>query len=180
MKRLLIFATLAALALLLAITASATTIRPMTIEQLTDSATHVIEGRAVEVWCAWDDQHREILTYTRFSVVKTLKGAAGSQVVVAQLGGTVNGITVRVAGIRHFQVGETALVFLRPGDTPDAMAMAAMQGNFRVGKDSSGQMVASNGVPETSALSGSQVVPYSGRVMPLTALEDRVRRAVSR
>jgi hypothetical protein len=165
--------------LLLSLAAFATTIRPMTVEQMTASATHVIEGQAVDKWVAWDSQHREILTYTRFNVLKTLKGSVGKQVLVAQLGGTLDGLTLRVAGIRHFDVGETTLLFLRPGDTPAAMSLDTMQGNFRVQKDATGDMVASNGLPDMSVLHGSQITTYTGNTVSLGVLETRIRQAAT-
>src|SRR5947209_4884396 len=134
MKRLMILVAVLALAA----AANATTIRPMTIEEMAASATTVIEGQAIDKWSAWDGQHREIMTFTRFNVTKSLKGSAPKQVVVAQLGGTVDGITLHVSGIRHFQIGETTLLFLRPGDTPDVMSLDVMQGNFRIEKDQIG------------------------------------------
>jgi ABC-type glycerol-3-phosphate transport system substrate-binding protein len=176
MKRLMIvFAVLA-----LAAAANATTIRPMTIEEMTASASSVIEGTAVDKWSAWDSQHREIMTFTRFNVLKTLKGSAPNQVVVAQLGGTVGNIKLLVSGIRHFQIGETTLLFLRLGDTPDVMSLDTMQGNFRVVKDQIGEMVASNGMPDVSVLRGSQVVPYQGHTVALSTLESRIQKAVGR
>jgi hypothetical protein len=166
-------------ALLFTLAAAATTIRPMTIEEMAAGASHVVEGQAINVWSAWNTDHSEIMTYTRFNVMKSLKGNASGQIVVAQLGGTVEGRTVRVAGIRHFQVGETALLFLRRGDEPNTMSLDAMQGNFRVEKDATGQMVASNGLPGMSVLRGSQVVTFTGTPVPLTALESRIRKVVS-
>ena len=138
----------------------------------------MIEGQAVKTWAAWDAQHNEILTYTRFNVSKTLKGPASKQVVVAQLGGTVDGFTVKVAGIRHFTVGESALLFLRPGDTPAAMSLSAMQGNFHLEKDETGAVTASNGLPDMSVLRGSQVESFSGNRISLPSLESRIQKAV--
>jgi len=176
MKRLMIiFAVLALVA-----AANATTIRPMTIEEMTASASSVIEGTAVDKWSAWDSQHREIMTFTRFNVLKTLKGSAPNQVVVAQLGGKADGLTLLVSGIRHFQVGETTLLFLRPGDTADVMSLDTMQGNFRIAKDQIGDMVASNGMPDVSVMRGSKVVPYEGHTVALSTLESRIRKAVGR
>jgi len=175
-KRLIVFAAM----LTFAIAAAATTIVPMTIEDLTTNSSAVIEGKAMEVWSAWDSQHQEILTYTRFSVSKTLKGSNTKQVVVAQIGGTVAGYTVKASGVRHFQVGESALLFLRPGETSDVQYLTAVQGNFQLGKDGTGDTVATNGMPDTFVMQGSKVVAYTGKTVSLGALEAKIRKAATK
>lgn len=166
--------------LLLVAFASATTIVPRTVEELTAEASNVVEGKAVATWTSWDSNHLVLLTYTRFAVTKTLKGAATKEMVVQQLGGSDGVLTQKVAGVRQFQVGENTLLFLRPGDSPtDAMVVVGlMQGNFQLVTDSTGKTMASNGVPDTFVLRGSQVGSYSGTHMKLSDLESRIQKAV--
>src|SRR5256885_5765036 len=58
----------------------ATTVIPMSIEELTAAATHVVRGHVIESWSSWDTSHRLIYTYTRFQIDKPLKGTAPSVV----------------------------------------------------------------------------------------------------
>jgi hypothetical protein len=160
--------------------AFATTIVPVSVEDLTASASRVIEGQAVSTWTSWDASHRVLVTYTRFAVSKSLKGAATKEVVVQQLGGTDGVLTQKVAGIRHFQVGESDVLFLRPGDAADdpLVVVGLIQGNFRVMTTSTGQKVATNGVAGVHALTASGVTEYEGSQIPLTELESRIRKVV--
>lgn len=171
---------LAFVLLLMVALASATTIVPRTVEELTAEASNIVEGRAVATWTSWDSNHLVLLTYTRFAVTKTLKGGATKELVVQQLGGSDGMLTQKVAGVRHFQVGENTLLFLRPGDSPnDAMVVVGlMQGNFQLATDSKGMTMANNGVPDTFVLRGSQVGTYSGTHMKLSDLESRIQKAV--
>ncbi len=162
--------------------ASATTIIPVSVERLTRESSHVIEGTATERWSQWNQQHTLIFTYTKFHVMRSLKGQAPNMVVVRQIGGSAEGYTQRVAGVRQWNPGDHAVLFLRPSQSPDGTleVTGLMQGNFLVRTNESGEQVVSNGVPRVSAYqAGSQeVVPYQGAGMKLQQLESRVQKAV--
>lgn len=159
---------------------SATTIIPMSVEDLTRGATFVIEGRATDAWTSWNPEHTVIYTYTRFSVARSLKGSPASNIVVKQAGGVKDGLKQILFGVRHFQVGENAVLFLRPSEAQDgtAVVVGLMQGNFRVTHSASGQTLVSNGVPDASAVTSSgRVTAFSGSIMTLQQLESRVKAA---
>ena len=166
----------------LAAIATATTVVPMSVERLTSISSHVVEGKAVQTWSAWDPSHAMILTYTKFQVQRALKGQPGGVVVVKQLGGRVGAMTQKVAGIHHWQPGEEALLFLRPGMARDGtlVVTGTIQGNFLVRVAEDGTRIASNGMPEVSAYSASTgaVSPFRGNRMALKDLESRVLKAV--
>ena len=162
--------------------ASATTIIPLSVEELADKSTNIFRGNAVETWTAWNQQHTLIYTYTKFEVTKSLKGQAQQVVTVKQLGGQV-GITVqKVAGVRHFTPGEQDLLFLQPSKDNDGtfIVTGLMQGNFLVHRSASGQMLVSNGVPEVSRLevNSGVISRYRGSAMTVDQLESRIRKAV--
>jgi len=75
-KRLLLFAFVTIFASI----AAATTVRPMSIEDLTSGATTIVEGQASDSWSGWNPQHTLIYTFTRFRVSRTLKGTADQTV----------------------------------------------------------------------------------------------------
>ncbi|HUS20101.1 MAG TPA: hypothetical protein VMZ25_10665, partial [Terriglobales bacterium] len=65
----------------------ATTIVPMSVERLTRASTHVVLAQATEAWTEWDSDHALIYTITRFRVQHSLKGEAGQEILVKQMGG---------------------------------------------------------------------------------------------
>jgi hypothetical protein len=159
--------------------AHATTIVPMTVEELTQAATTVVEAQAGESWSQWNPQRTVIFTYTRFTVTNALKGAPAAQVVVKQPGGVVDTVGQVVPGVRQFQPGENTLLFLRPSSTPGSyVVVGLMQGNFRLYRARSGLTAATNGVPGASALRAGKIADYRGTTMLLDELETRVRGGV--
>src|SRR5512133_2096775 len=105
----------------------ATSIVPMSVEELTGRAQLVVEGRALEQWSQWDNSEHLIYTYTRFAVTRRLKGEAADSIVVRQMGGTAGGYTQIVSGVRHWQAGDEAVLFLRPSVANDgSMAVVGL------------------------------------------------------
>jgi hypothetical protein len=164
--------------------AQATMVKPMSVEDLTTAASAVIEGQATENWSSWNAAHSRIYTYTRVKVSRTLKGTVGETVVVKQLGGSADGYTQHVAGVRPMQAGEDALLFLRPSEANDGtmVIVGLMQGQFRVVRDAaSGTAVASNGVIGTEEVQTSgRVRAYRGATLTLEQIEQRVKKVAAR
>ena len=162
--------------------ASATTIIPVSVERLTGESSHVVEGRALSSWSQWNPQHSLIFTFTKFEVSRTLKGQAPSTIIVKQIGGSAEGYTQKVAGVRHWREGDQAVLFLHPSPSGDGTleVTGLMQGNFRIHATSSGTTV-SNGVSGVISYdSESQATgPYQGSGMRLDELESRVQKAVN-
>ncbi|HMK29552.1 MAG TPA: hypothetical protein VK473_07710, partial [Terriglobales bacterium] len=120
-------------------------------------------------------------TYTQVQVTQNLKGSSQT-ITVKQLGGTVGGVTQKVAGVRQFQTGERALLFLRLSDAGDGtrVVVGLMQGNFRIARSSTGEMVAGNGVSGVHSLQQGKVEHFAGSSMRLADLESMVRGAVTK
>ena len=162
--------------------AFATTIRPITVEQLTEGSSLVIEGRAVSSYAAWDRKQQNIYTYTSFAVKKVLKGGVrGDTVVVKQIGGQVDDTEERLVGVHYFAAGEEAVLFLFPSPNADGTMLVTglMQGRFAV-RRAGGAATVSNGVPVPAHSASTReprapVAQDSG--MTLTTLEQRVRSA---
>ena len=140
----------------------------------------VVEARAVRSWSAWNPQRTIIYTFTDFNVTSRLKGASPDVITVKQMGGHADGLIQTIAGLRYFQDGEEALLFLRRSAMNDGtrVIVGLMQGNFRVWTARTGHRMASNGVPHVNAVEGSQVRTYGGTSLELDAIEARVRKAV--
>ncbi|HYH00346.1 MAG TPA: hypothetical protein VD837_14530 [Terriglobales bacterium] len=171
------------LALAMLGTTQATTIVPLSVEDLTRGASTIVRARATRAWSEWNPERTVIYTYTRFNVSQNLKGLPSAAVVVKQAGGTKDGLKQRLFGVRHFQVGEEAVLFLRPSKAHDGtlVVVGLMQGNFRVLRSATGQVVVTNGVPDVSAVTSTgQVSNFTGATLTLQQLESRVRKAVTK
>jgi hypothetical protein len=179
MKRRLVLLTLALPVLLYG-----TTVIPMDVEKLASLSTHIVEARAGRSVSQWNAEHTLILTYTNFEVRRTLKGQMPHTILVRQLGGTVNGISQRVAGVRHWRPGDDAVLFLQPSSVPDGALVVTglMQGNFLMRHTPQGQTFVSNGVSETSELRAttSEVTDYRSKKLRLEDLESRIQKAVGK
>ena len=157
----------------------ATSVVPMSVEEMTTKAELIVEGRALEQWSQWDNNEHLIYTYTRFAVTQRLKGSTAGTVVVRQMGGSAGGYTQIVSGVRRWQTGDEAVLFLRSSVANDgSMAVVGlMQGNFRMTR-ANGAVTVSNGVPGASTLANGAATVFTGARMTLVELEQRVRRAL--
>jgi hypothetical protein len=153
----------------------ATTVIPMSVERLTTQSTHVVFARALDHRSAWNPDHTRIFTYTRFQVMQTLKGNPTSLITVKQLGGHADGYNMKVAGVRYFANGEDAVLFLQKASDSTFSVTGLMQGDFRLGRQSNGEVVVSNGVPDAKELAATgEVQQYHGARMSLEELRQRV------
>jgi hypothetical protein len=180
MKRVSIFL----LSLALPVMLYATTVIPMGVEKLASVSTHIVEARAVKSVSQWNAEHTLILTYTQFAVTRTLKGQAPGTIMVRQLGGTVDGVSQKVAGVRHWRPGEEAVLFLQPSSIPDGALVVTglMQGNFLMRHTPQGHIFVSNGMPEASEYHAAtgDVTGYRGSNLRLEDLESRIQKAVQK
>jgi hypothetical protein len=166
--------------LLCAAAASATTVVPMSVEELTRAASEVIEAHAKRSWSSWNAQHTLIYTYTTFEVTKRLKGATTESVTVKQVGGSADGYTQKVSGVRQFQEGEDALLFLRPSVARDGtlVVVGLMQGNFRVLHANAGEETVSNGITGAQQYDHGRVKEFRGTTMRLREAESRITESL--
>jgi hypothetical protein len=169
-----------AVALMIVGAAVATTVKPLSVEELTTMASTVVEAQAGNSWSAWNPEHSLIYTYTQFTVTRALKGGTSLQVTVKQLGGAADGYVQRVPGVHGFLAGEQAVLFLRPSSSNDRthVVVGLVQGNFRVYRAGSGQAAVTNGVPATWAVSAGGARVFTGTRMSLQELESRVQGAL--
>lgn len=159
---------------------TATTIVPMSVERLTRASTIVVLGQAADSWTEWNSEHTLIFTVTRFQVQRSLKGDAAQAILVKQMGGMSGAYQQKIAGVRHFQEGEQAVLFLHPASARDDrfVITGLMQGNFAV-KSSGADPLVSNGIEGVEALdTQSQAIKtFHGAQMRLSQLEARVKKA---
>jgi|GEM_PF-1293596 len=115
--------------------ASATVAVRATVESLTSQAQLVILGRVTSQWSPKErGPQGQIYTRSAVEVSESWKGTAPGVITVQQLGGTVDGFTLSVAGSPQLTVGEEVVLFLTKGAGPEAMyhVLSLAQGVYHV------------------------------------------------
>lgn len=162
----------------------ATSVIPMSVEQLAESSTNIVRVRALSSESSWDAEHAHIYTFTHLQPLENLKGVTSAEIVVRQMGGRVGNIEQRVSGVRRWRVGDESVLFLRPSEVGNGvMAVVGLfQGNFAVKRISVTEAVASNGVPDAMQLNTTSgtVMHFRAAQMTLSELRQRVARAAGR
>lgn len=126
-------------ALLLAGTAHATTLLPMSGQELTQEADLIVVGRCTEVTSRWFD--RSLVTLVTVAVGDNLKGDAATQITVAVPGGVDPDrplpIAVTVPGAPVIAEGDDLLLFLDPvaGLASTFQVLGLSQGAFPIVAD---------------------------------------------
>lgn len=95
--------------------ASATVVVPLSREELTAQSDFVVRASVISQRSGWNDDHSQIVTWTRLRIAEYLKGSGETELVLRQFGGTVDGLSSAVAGDAQFTVGQHAVLFLRRG-----------------------------------------------------------------
>lgn len=143
----------------------------LSLDELTAGASHVVVAKAGERRSVWEDLAggRRIVTYTRFTIERSIGDAPGQEIEVRTLGGVVGQVGQAVAGDAKFAKGERALLFLTPAR--GAFVVAGMaQGHFPVRADDKGTLRLAPS-PDPGSL-----LPRRGPV--LSAREELVGRTV--
>ena len=128
-------------AILIAASASATTLVRMSLDQLSEASTEIIRGHVVSQQTLWNPQHTRIYTYTTVALDQTYKGNPPSFPVVQQPGGTVGKVRVFVAGTVHFHAQSSYMLFLErsAADPSKFLLVGMMQGAYRIYRDAETQ-----------------------------------------
>jgi hypothetical protein len=113
----------------------ATTMVSMSMEQLTQASSDIVQGSVVKQVSEWNAIHTQIVTITTFEVSQTLKGSAPSSVQVRQLGGTVGHMAVTVPGAVTFRPQGEYVLFLEPADDSTYHVVGMTQGACPVYRD---------------------------------------------
>jgi len=135
------------LLLQLPLTGRATTVVPLELDAIIDTATTAFEGKCIENRTELDPQTNFVVTYTTFEVKDALKGDVKSRHVIKQLGGTMpDGQSgYKVDGVPTFTVGQDYVVFLAGVSSIGfSSPIGLWQGKFSIQEGASGKTV-SNG-----------------------------------
>lgn len=167
--------------LCLGLSAGATTIVKMNLDELTDAAHVVARGKCVASEARMDGGY--IWTFTTFEVSETLKGNAAREITVRLLGGKVGHMKATVDGVPQFRPGEEVFLFLEPTREGDLSVTSWVQGTFRVRPDpQTGQETVTQDSAAFAVFDPAtrQFKPSGARHMPIEMFRQRVREAVER
>ena len=141
------FITWLALNLSMVSSANATSLLPLTLEQLSTRAELIFYGRVTENTTTRDEQSGQIATQTTFEVIELIKGEAADRHTIKQIGGQLKetGTTLRIQGVPRYIVGESYVIFLpEKSSLGFSSPLGLYQGSFSV-STIDGEQVVSNG-----------------------------------
>jgi hypothetical protein len=129
------------LALLLGLSAHATSVTPPSFPELVSEADAIARATVNSVESRWVDapQGRVIKTFVTFSVDKVLKGSPTNPLTLEFLGGTVGTETVHVAGMPEFRVGQREIVFVQGNGLQFCPLVRFGHGRYHVKTDARSQ-----------------------------------------
>ncbi|MAG58734.1 MAG: hypothetical protein CMJ83_20790 [Planctomycetes bacterium] len=91
-------------------------VRPLSNTDLCQRADRVVVGGVNKLESRWEGN--KIVTDVTIMPTENLKGSGVGPFVVTIPGGTVGAVTLRASEAPRFTVGETVVLFLKPGSSP--------------------------------------------------------------
>ncbi len=179
--RLFLVVAIAALALVGAQAAFATTIQKFSLQELTKKSDSIVMARVDDAVSSWDAGHKEIYTFYTLSVLQPVKGSKGTTITLRQLGGTVDNIASVVPGMPSFKKGEEVVVFLTQKDAAGyPWVMGLQQGKYTITTGKNGVKMVRNDLVGTELLSksGQRVDSTTAPDMPLNAFLDGIKTSL--
>ena len=166
----------------------ATLVPRMSLDEMVDLSACVVEAKVGRSWSAWDPAHQFIWTHYEIEVHDWLKaGATGRTLILSEPGGTVDGLTMRIAGAVPYEPGEHVVLFLYRTPVGYLRVTGYGQGKYSVLATSSEQRIRANlagaelvrrEVPMAGTGAGPAVEHLDG--IRLEEFKIRVRQAVAR
>jgi hypothetical protein len=122
--------------------ARATTLIRMTLSQLAQASSTIVQGRVVAQTTRVNASHTRIFTYTTVQIDKALKGQPPSTLTIEQPGGTIGNVHVHVPGTAFLRPGAEYIFFLEPvaGQAETYHMVGMVQGAFRIYRGSNGSV----------------------------------------
>jgi len=141
----------AVLICLLAASAHATTMVPLSFEQLVNDSSAVVYGRVSDVRSQWTADRRFIESVVSIDVIKGMKGGAGETLAFTVPGGRVGRYRNVIPGAPTFATGDLAVFFLTAHGPRLPVTTGLTQGIYRVQRDAaSGAMLVTPPIVEAA------------------------------
>jgi hypothetical protein len=149
-------------------TAEATTIVPLTTDQLVDASDTVVRGTVTEVWTERDPDSGYVWTHAQVEVSNVLKGDDTELLIIQQPGGEWAGSATTVAGTARFSVGEDAYFFVEHLESGRSVTTGMFQGKFNTQMDPYSRQLIVHRFPVSAS------TEFDHRFIPLPSEDQRV------
>lgn len=173
----------AGLLTLCALTAHATTLLRVDVDDLARRAPVVVRGKVAKVQSHWSGDHMRILTDVDITVDEALKGTPEQTVRITQPGGTVGDIGQKIAGLASFKEGEQVVVFLERQSSPGYRVAGMAQGKFKLtpASDGKGTLAVPESTGDAELLDSKTHAPVApnAEAMSLESLRSHVKAAAT-
>ena len=117
----------------MATNAEATTMVPLSIDQMVDLSSTVVRGKVTNVWTEPDAKTHTVWTYAQVEVDKVFKGNIGTDIlVVEQPGGTWGTTDTLVESVARFSIGEEGYFFVEELSSGRSVTAGMYQGKYNV------------------------------------------------
>lgn len=160
--------------------ASATSLLPITLEQLSTRATLIFYGEVINNQVKKDEQSGHIATFTEFKVIDLIKGNTGDTHTIKQIGGFLksSNTALRIHGVPEYQLGSHYVIFLPKKSTLGfSSPLGLHQGSFSV-SSINGEQHVSNGRSLVSQPRAERTDKNTGSVqLPLAVRADNPSQA---
>lgn len=167
------FASTVLIAFFLATPTSATTIVPLSFEQLVHESSAVVYGRVSDVRSQWTADRRFIESVVSIEVIKGMKGSAGETIAFTVPGGQVGRYLNVIPGAPAFAPGDLAVFFLTAHGPRLPVTTGLTQGIYRVQRDAaSGALLVTPPVVDAGRIVRGD---RQRKPVPLSAFEGSVR-----
>jgi len=155
---------------------TATTVVPLTFEQLVNESAAVVYGRVTDVRPQWSDDRRFIESVVSIEILRGLKGATRQTMAFTVPGGQVGRYVNVIPGAPAFSPGDLAVFFLSSRGARLPVTTGLTQGIYRVQHDArSGAMLVMPPVIEPGRIVRGDA---GRRPAPLAVFESSVRGIV--
>ncbi len=132
------------ISLLTALPAAATSLLPLSLEQLSTRADLIFYGRVISNEVKNDTQSGQIATFTEFEIIDLIKGKAGNTHTIKQIGGFDKNSNTRlmIRGVPKFISGEEYVVFLpKKSSLGFCSPLGLHQGSFPVATENNEKII---------------------------------------
>ena len=112
---------------------SAAVVLQMGVAELSEKAESVLHGRVVASRSEWTADGKSIVTHVTVEVLDNMKGSAPQQVTLTFTGGTVDGVSLTLSGLRMPSLGDEGIYFIEGMNRGlDCPILGWNQGHFRI------------------------------------------------
>lgn len=165
----------------MALSSGATTLKRMSLSDLTRAAQWVVRARCLDTQSSGKSSGlgADIWTVTDFDVEESWKGQPSARVQVWLPGGRAGHVIRLVPGAPRFRAGEEVVLFLERTRDGDWSITAWGEGTFRIRRNTSGDEIATPDVAsgDSSNESSSPTAPRPVEAMSVAELKTQVRQA---